>query len=715
MYKVTGKVHKGTETLCIFSFLFLICIGMDAQRVQKMSHDIRQLVNQTTLQGRRAPGVKQHETVRAMIRFNGNAEAVMGEYGCKAITHIGDIYVADIPFSQLKTMVNDERVVRIENHMGGKLQMDGTPKWINTPAIYEDTRLPYAYTGKGVMLGIIDVGLEVTHPNFYNADGTELRVTRFLDQYAADDEQYGQPTELGREYTTEADIKGKGYAGDSYGAYHGTHCLGIAAGSGHTTPYRGVAFEAELAAANSMTVNTAFGTANELALMQYLFNYADERLLPCVINYSVAFNALPGDCELFEEAIAQLVGPGHILVAAAGNFSYQLGYVCKPKGVAVAGTDLLSDTDGKAYLYSKDQFILKIIGRHKTPVDGSLKGDSLVYTPTEGRVEKQIAGKLVSVEKNDTCYTISYSRDETDTDANAVLLVIEGEDSYVQLVADLDNQFYNDIEADPRCGNATNDHNITLPGCLPSVITVGALNTRPEYTNIYGENVTLWGQFSDEGTIAILSSQGPTLDGRLKPDVVAPGTNIHASANSHYEEDYEELMVAKSTFNGREYPWIALSGTSQATPCIAGIVAMWLQANPTLSPDDVKRIIRETSHPIGDQTPNNTYGYGLVDAYAGILNILGLPTAIADLSQHQPSALTIRPADDGIRLSFDKAPTQPFTVRVYALSGQLLCEQAIRPTASTDYLLPISKASGISVVQVNSSEQGVTGSELIRR
>lgn len=197
--------------------------------------------------------------------------------------------------------------------------------------------------------------------------------------------------------------------------------------------------------------------------------------------------------------------------------------------------------------------------------------------------------------------------------------------------------------------------------------------------------------------------------------MVAPGVNIHASANSHFESDYGEIMLTKSTFEDHEYPWIALCGTSQATPCVAGIVALWLQANPALSPDDVKRIIRETSHPLGDQTPNNTYGYGLIDAYAGMLNILGLPTAIADLSQHQPSALTIRPADGSIRLSFDKAPAQPFTVRVYALSGQLLGKQTIYPTTSTDYFLPISNVSGICVVQVNSPEQGITGSELIRK
>lgn len=700
----------------VLSLLLLMCIGIGAQRVQKMSHDIRQLVNQTSSQMRRAPSAKQHEMVRAMIRFNGSAEAVMGEYGCRAITHIGDIYIADIPVSQLKAMANDERVVRIENHMGGKVLMDVAPQWINTSAIYEDTRLPNAYTGKGVVLGIIDVGLEVTHPNFYNADGTELRVTRFLDQFAADDEQFGQPIELGREYTTETDIKGKGYGGDSYRQYHGTHCLGISAGTGHTTAYRGVAYEAELAAADSKVAgDSAYGSANELALMQYLFNYSDERQMPCVITYSIGFNALPGDCELFEEGISQLVGPGHILVAAAGNESNDLGYVCKPKGMAVAGTSLTGDTDGIAYLYSSDPFTLKVISKHKEPVDGSLKGDSLVYTPTDGDVEKQLAGKQVYIEKNDTCYTIAYARDEADTDTSAVLLVIEGEDSYIQLVVEMNHQFVNDTDTDPRCGNAINDHNVGLPGCLPSVVTVGALNARPEFTNINGEKITKWGGKTPEGTIAIFSSQGPTLDGLIKPDVVTPGVNIHASANSHYEKDYGAVLVAKSTFENREYPWVAISGTSMATPCMAGIVALWLQANPALSPDDVKRIIRETSHPLGDGIPNNTYGYGLADAYAGILNILGLPTAIADLSQHQPSALTIRPADGGIRLSFDKAPSQPFTVRVYSLSGQLLGEQAVRPTAKTDYILPLSNASGVCVVQVNSPEQGVTGSELIRK
>ena len=113
----------------VLSLLLSVCIGVNAQNTQKMSYDIRKLVNQKAmLAPSRSKNIRQ-DVVRAMIRFNGDAETVMGLYGCKSITNIGDIYVADIPVSQLNALANDERVVRIENHVGGKLMMDVTPKW----------------------------------------------------------------------------------------------------------------------------------------------------------------------------------------------------------------------------------------------------------------------------------------------------------------------------------------------------------------------------------------------------------------------------------------------------------------------------------------------------------------------------------------------------------------------------------------------------------
>lgn len=692
--------------------LLLMCLGTWALGRQKLSHDLRQVV----AQGRRAPSVRNDEAIRAMIRFHSiDGETVMGEYGCKVIAQIGDIYVADIPFGQLSALADDERVERIENHVGGKILMDVTPQWINTPAIYDDLRLSQAYTGQGVMLGIIDDGIEVTHPNFFTSDGSRLRITRFLDQFAVDDEPFGQSVDLGREYATEADIRGKAFSSSSNRVYHGTHCLGIAAGSGYTTPYRGVAYETEITAVDSKVAgDEAYGSANELALMKYVFDYADERHMPCVITYSIGFNPVPGDCQLFEDALAQMTGPGHILVAAAGNESYRETYVSKTKDMPAAGTIIYGDSLATAFLMSRDDFTLKLFSILIDPIDDSWLGDSLVYMPSEGSVEKLLAGKRILIEKADTCYIITCDLPDDDTHLQCLGVVIEGDDCVAQMSADLESTFKNIDPLGPRFVCATNNHNVNLPGCLPSVVTVGAFNTRHHYITLDGDTITSWGGVTPEGTIAMFSSQGPTFDGLIKPDVVMPGVNIHASANSYYEGDYSRMLVATTSFEGRDYPWIAISGTSMATPVMAGVVALWLQANPELSPDDVKHIIRETSHPIGDVVPNNTYGYGLADAYAGLLNILGLPSAIAGLSQHHPSSVTIRPADRGVSLQFDHAPAQPFTVRVYSLSGQLQGEHILRPTAATDYFLPPQGASGIYVVQIISSEPGVTGSELIR-
>ena len=124
----------------------------------------------------------------------------------------------------------------------------------------------------------------------------------------------------------------------------------------------------------------------------------------------------------------------------------------------------------------------------------------------------------------------------------------------------------------------------------------------------------------------------------MKPDVVAPGVNVISAGNSYCANCFGENMVCTTTFNGREYPWLALSGTSMATPCVAGIVALWLQADPTLSPDRVKEVIKATSKRIevDGQSPNNIYGYGLIDAYAGLKEVLKTATGIESIENSHP-------------------------------------------------------------------------------
>ena len=109
-----------------------------------------------------------------------------------------------------------------------------------------------------------------------------------------------------------------------------------------------------------------------------------------------------------------------------------------------------------------------------------------------------------------------------------------------------------------------------------------------------------------------------------------------------------------------------LSGTSMAAPVMTGIVALWLQAKPTLTHDEIIATLSRTcKKPDPKLTyPNNGYGYGEVDAYAGLLDILGVTTSIPTLPQTL-AGVTLQ----GHTLRIEGI-TEPTTVNVYTLNGQ---------------------------------------------
>ena len=146
-------------------------------------------------------------------------------------------------------------------------------------------------------------------------------------------------------------------------------------------------------------------------------------------------------------------------------------------------------------------------------------------------------------------------------------------------------------------GNSVASAQIGTPGSAEDVITVGALDK--------------------DTSIAVYSSQGPTEEGRVKPNVAFVGSDVMSAQHN----------------SGDGY--VAFSGTSMATPGVAGTVALMLQANPDLSPFDVRNILQETAtyrqchymfanEPcVEDQIPknrqNNVYGHGHVEALAAVM------------------------------------------------------------------------------------------------
>lgn len=142
-----------------------------------------------------------------------------------------------------------------------------------------------------------------------------------------------------------------------------------------------------------------------------------------------------------------------------------------------------------------------------------------------------------------------------------------------------------------------NPGSISTPGIYPGAITVGAYDSKGTPTLA---DDTVWKN----------SSQGPTIDGVQKPDVLAPGVAIFGPLSAGSQLDNEALP-----HRGQDY--FAISGTSQATPMISGLVALLLEARPELTVDQIKAILKQSSGPapIHPATGKPALdGAGLVDA-----------------------------------------------------------------------------------------------------
>ena len=216
------------------------------------------------------------------------------------------------------------------------------------------------------------------------------------------------------------------------------------------------------------------------------------------------------------------------------------------------------------------------------------------------------------------------------------------------------------------------------------------------------------------GDISKYTSYGIDYAGHQHPFVVTPGNCIYSASNSFLDDESNDVIADQkfsNQFKGqtapRSYRWVKANGTSMATPIAAGIIALWLQAardkGITLTIDKVKEIIEHsTDTDEFTQKAGIRAGHGKLNAYKGILYVLGLPTAISELSQHQPEGVTFRMADGRL---YAEGVDDGTAVTLYNLSGTIVRQSHMAGgSVSLDGLQP-----GVYAVQI-----GRLGSTLIR-
>jgi hypothetical protein len=166
-----------------------------------------------------------------------------------------------------------------------------------------------------------------------------------------------------------------------------------------------------------------------------------------------------------------------------------------------------------------------------------------------------------------------------------------------------------------------------------------------------GDSIISIGAVNIEGEIASFSSQGPTADGRIKPDVCGVGVDNHVVFPGTWDE-YTEA-----------------SGTSLSCPQVAGVAALLLSANPALTPWELREAMRETASQAGN--PDNDYGWGILDAWAALGHAQSTNVNAPPLARDQLRAWP-NPFNPETRLSFRLEKAGKIELVIYDLQGRLV-------------------------------------------
>ena len=680
---------------------------------------------------------KHFNSLTAFVRIADDGERVLRDNGCTPLARFGNIYIASIPLKRLGALSLENSVMRIEAGAPCTVQMDTTRMIVNAVDVQEGAGLPQAYTGKGVVMGVMDIGFDLTHPNFYTTDLSEYRIKQLWDQLSADhDPASGLP--VGAEYVGREAILGYGCVRDGHKQTHGTMTLGIAAGTGFGTDYRGIAWESDIClVANATSSDEEFiaeedkykyTSATDALGFKYIFDYAESVGKPCVISFSEgAKQDFAGDDKLFYEVLDSLTGPGRILVASAGNEGQTNCHLRKPSGQASQGTFVVGKNENVYFqMKSATPFTIRTIVYSQRPdtvlIESSwaaLAPDSL-YTDTiqlaDGRYEFTLAGYPSCYDSSEYAYEMLITAPRQLGTSTPVSVEIMSSEADVDFFMTSGYMTANSKNPDLVAGD--HDYSVLSPGSAPAAICVGATSHRTWFINYAGNHIDY--NQGENGERAYYSSMGPTFDGRTKPDVMAPGTNVVSSRSSFYLDGASVSWdVGYSYYEGRRYGWISEVGTSLSTPVVGGTIALWLQANPQLSPDDVREVIKKTSRRLtADDAPlpNNQWGYGEIDAYKGLVEVLRMQSdGLDEISDYQPSGARFSMSGSDLRITFGRPLTRPATLAIYSLNGTLLVSRTI-PAGSADYYVSLANLpEAVYAVQLRSSDKGITGSTLVRK
>ncbi|MEE6450166.1 S8 family serine peptidase [Gottfriedia acidiceleris] len=506
-----------------------------------------------------------------------------------------------LPANQIKNLLKSKAVKKVWSNQTFSID---PPKENDQPKADEQSignYTPYdaldrlhkeGFTGKGIKVGILDTGMDYNHPDLKDA---------YKGGYDFVDND-NDPME-----TTYADWKksGKPEVSDSQAYYteHGTHVAGIIGGRGiENSEYKtlGAAPDADLYA---YRVLGPYGGGTTEAILAGIDRAVSDGM--DVINMSLGAT-LNDPFYATSIAVNNAVLSGITTVVAAGNTGNQMYTLGSPGAAALALTVGASSIALDVYQYAGINngmnYSVRQLAQNYTDNMTSLKGKTFQLVDVGlGKpadfTGKDVTGKLAFIKRG----TIGLNEKIKNAKQKGAIGVLMYNDEANKAEGAIQSFLGESVDAVPSF-SVSNDDGLAILAAIKA-----------------GKSDFTFGDFSKVQTasdeLASFSSRGPSRNNYdIKPEVTAPGVSILSTV---------PFYVNNKTGDGSKpedytYAYSRLSGTSMATPYVAGISALLLQSNKDLQPEDIKSILMNTADPLSKAYSVFEVGSGRVDAYEAI-------------------------------------------------------------------------------------------------
>ncbi|MBI5835736.1 MAG: S8 family serine peptidase [Candidatus Eisenbacteria bacterium] len=548
--------------------------------------------------------------------------------GIPAGTEAGGCVAADLTWDDIARVSALPGVELIQLSRRARPLLDSSRVATGASVIHGGTPPNYTgTTGRNVVVGVVDTGIDWTHADFKDNTGAN-RILFIWDQTVTGSAPSGFA--YGTEWNA-GQIQGGSCTEMDYDG-HGTHVTSTAAGSGRATGngkanyrYIGMAPEADI-----IFVKTDFTFAHIVDGVNYIFQKAAGLGKAAVVNLSLGSNYGPRDgTDPNELALNALTGPGKMVCVAAGNSGADSIH---------AEVDLVSGDSAKVTFYvppysanggsTNDYVVLDAYYKVGDTIAVRVNAPNGYSTPSV--VLRQIVGVqstgsqgYIYVDNGGSVgnplpngqYNLALEVYDSDAlkppGAGTWTVTLYGTHIHSGGHVDLwlaESQLGSLAPLTPLRQGYTPSKEISTPSTAESTLCVAAYTTKRSWQVPSGSTYA-YSPLPPMGQIADFSSRGPTSDGRMRPNIAAPGYGVAAARSS---------AISVGNWMADDSVHFMDQGTSMATPHVVGVVALVLQGHATIPPARIKLAIQGTA--VADAftgaVPNATWGWGKLSAQA---------------------------------------------------------------------------------------------------